>query len=62
MFPFKLSEFWSNLVLTSDKMIIVCDFYIHVNAKNNSLITAFNLLLDSAGFSQNVNEPTHHFK
>lgn len=49
-------------MLTSDKMVIVCDFYIHVNAENNSLNTAFNLLLDSVGFSQNVNEPTHHFK
>ncbi|MHC5791746.1 hypothetical protein ACYT6H_09135, partial [Streptococcus pyogenes] len=37
------------------------DFNIHVDAKNDSLNMAFNLLLDSIGFSQNVKEPTHHF-
>uniref|UniRef100_A0A3P9AYQ0 HD domain-containing protein n=1 Tax=Maylandia zebra TaxID=106582 RepID=A0A3P9AYQ0_9CICH len=55
------SDFISDLVLSSDKIIIVGDFNIHVDAKNDSLNMAFNLLLDSIGFSQNVKEPTHHF-
>uniref|UniRef100_A0A669FAZ4 Reverse transcriptase domain-containing protein n=1 Tax=Oreochromis niloticus TaxID=8128 RepID=A0A669FAZ4_ORENI len=55
------SDFLSDLVLSSDKIIIVGDFNIHVDAKNDSLNIAFNLLLDSIGFSQNVKEPTHHF-
>ncbi|MDM5125194.1 hypothetical protein, partial [Aeromonas rivipollensis] len=37
------------------------DFNIHVDAENDSLNTAFYSLLDSIGFSQNVNEPTHRF-
>uniref|UniRef100_A0A669EKP4 Reverse transcriptase domain-containing protein n=1 Tax=Oreochromis niloticus TaxID=8128 RepID=A0A669EKP4_ORENI len=55
------SDFLSDLVLSSDKIIIVGEFNIHVDAKNDSLNIAFNLLLDSIGFSQNVKEPTHHF-
>ena len=55
------TEFLSYLVLSSDKIIIVSDFNIHVDAKNDSRHTAFNLLLDSTGFSQHVKEPTHHF-
>ncbi|KAL3969371.1 PHD finger protein 20 [Sarotherodon galilaeus] len=47
------SDFLSDLVLSSDKIIIVGDFNIHVDAKNDSLNMAFNLLLDSIGFSQN---------
>lgn len=40
------------------KISIVGDFNIHVYAKNYSLDMAFNLLLDSVGFFQNVNETT----
>lgn len=39
----------------------MADFSIHVDAKNDSLNTEFNLLLESIGFSQNVKEPTQHF-
>lgn len=35
-----------DLVLSSDKIIIVCDFNIHLDADNDSLNSAFNLLLD----------------
>uniref|UniRef100_A0A3Q0SN00 Amino acid transporter n=1 Tax=Amphilophus citrinellus TaxID=61819 RepID=A0A3Q0SN00_AMPCI len=56
-----VNYFLSDLVLSSDKIIIVGDFNNHVDAKNDSLNTAFNLLLDSIGFSQTVKEPTHHF-
>lgn len=35
-----------DLVLSSDKIIIVCDFNIHLDAENDSLNSAFNLLLD----------------
>lgn len=37
------------------------DFNIHIDVENNSLNTVINSLLDSIGFSQDVNEPTHHF-
>ena len=55
----EFSEFLSNLVLSTDKVIIVGDFNIHVDVDNDSLNTAFISLLDSIGFSQCVNKPTH---
>uniref|UniRef100_A0A3Q3MS83 Reverse transcriptase domain-containing protein n=1 Tax=Mastacembelus armatus TaxID=205130 RepID=A0A3Q3MS83_9TELE len=54
-------DFLSDLVLRSDKVIIVGDFNIHVDVENNSLSIAFNSILDSIGFIQNVNKPTHCF-
>ena len=55
----EFSEFLSNLVLSTDKVIIVGDFNIHVDVDVDSLSTAFISLLDSIGFSQSVNKPTH---
>uniref|UniRef100_A0AAQ6IH18 Reverse transcriptase domain-containing protein n=1 Tax=Anabas testudineus TaxID=64144 RepID=A0AAQ6IH18_ANATE len=57
----EFSEFLSDLVLSADKVIIVGDFNIHVDVDDNCLNTAFNSLLDSIGFTQNVNKPTHCF-
>ena len=57
----QFSDFLSDLVLSSDKVIIVGDFNIHVDVNSDSLTTAFNSILDSIGFSQHVNEPTHSF-
>ena len=57
----EFSEFLADLVLSSDKVIIVGDFNIHVDDENDSLNSAFSALLDSVGFSQNVNKPTHCF-
>ncbi|XP_065815183.1 uncharacterized protein, partial [Labrus bergylta] len=57
----EFAEFLSDSVLNSDKIIVVGDFNIHVDVDNNSLSTAFMSLLDSIGFTQGVNEPTHRF-
>uniref|UniRef100_A0A8P4KLV1 Reverse transcriptase domain-containing protein n=1 Tax=Dicentrarchus labrax TaxID=13489 RepID=A0A8P4KLV1_DICLA len=57
----EFSEFLSSLVLKSDKVIIVGDFNIHVDVNNDSLSNAFISLLDSIGFYQSVNKPTHCF-
>lgn len=60
-FVLEFAEFLSCLVLQSDKLIIVGDFNIHVDADNDRLSTAFLSLLDSVGFSQIVHKPTHCF-
>ena len=57
----EFSEFLSSLVLKSDKVIIVGDFNVHVDVKNDSLSNAFTSLIDSIGFCQSVNKPTHCF-
>ncbi|XP_051233806.1 uncharacterized protein LOC127350821 [Dicentrarchus labrax] len=57
----EFSEFLSSLVLKSDKVIIVGDFNIHVDVDNDSLSNAFISLIDSIGFCQSVNKPTHCF-
>lgn len=44
---------------STDKVIIVGDFNIHVDDDTDSLKTAFNSLLDSMGFCQLLKEPTH---
>ena len=48
----EFSEFLSQLVLSTDKVIVVGDFIIHVNVENDSLNIHFNSILDSIGFSQ----------
>ncbi|KAM7366739.1 hypothetical protein PAMP_014689 [Pampus punctatissimus] len=55
----EFAEFASGLIVKTDKVIIVGDFNIHVDNHNHSLSTAFISLLDSIGFCQNVNKPTH---
>lgn len=46
--PGAYSEFLSDLVISSDKNIIVCDFNIHVDTENDSLnIYQLPELLDS---------------
>ena len=52
-------EFLSNLVLKTEKVIIVGDFDIHVDNNKDSLSVAFIPVLDSIGFSQCVHQPTH---
>ena len=56
----EFSDFLSALVVNSDKILIVGDFNIHMDNENNSLTIAFQSLIDSIGFSQHVNTPTHH--
>lgn len=55
----EFSEWLSSLVLDWNKIIIVGDFNIHVDNNSDSLSIAFDALLDSVGFTQNVNKPTH---
>lgn len=57
----EFSEFISNLVLSSDKILIVGDFNIHVDNDSDSLSSAFMSLIDSIGFFQAVCEATHCF-
>lgn len=55
----EFSEFLSQLVLSTDKVIVVGDFNIHIDVENDSLNVNFNSILDSIGFSQSVHRPTH---
>ena len=55
----EFSEFLSDLVLNTDRVIIVGDFNIHADIEGDSLRAAFNAILDTIGFVQNVNSPTH---
>ena len=45
----EFSEFLSQLVLSTDKVIVVGDFNIHVDVEN---LHGFNSISDSIGFSQ----------
>ena len=55
----EFSEFLSELVLKTDQIIIAGDFNIHVDVANDSLSSAFKSIIDSIGFTQHVNQPTH---
>ena len=46
-------------MLSTDKVIVVGDFNIHVDVENDSLNINFNSILDSIRFSQSVHRPTH---
>lgn len=61
LFLSEFAEFLSDLVLKTDKVMIVGDFNNHVDVKNDSLSTAFSSLLDLVGFCQSVHKPTHCF-
>lgn len=54
-------EFLRDLVLRTDKVIIVDDFNIHTDVSSDSVISSYMSLLDSIGFSQNVNGSSHCF-
>lgn len=55
----QLSDFLSDLVLNTDKVIIVGDFNINVDIECDKLSVAFKTILDSIGFTQNVHKPMH---
>ena len=61
VFLTEFAEFLSNLVLESNKLCVTGDLNIHVDVESNSLSSAFNSLIESIGFSQCVNKPTHIF-
>ena len=46
-------------MLSTDKVIVVGDFKIHIDVDNDSLNVNFNSILDSIGFFQSVHRPTH---
>lgn len=57
----EFSDFLSDLVLRADKVIIIGDFNIHVDIINDSFRNGFISLLESIGFLQQINQPTHTF-
>ncbi len=46
-------------MLSTDKVLIVGDFNIHVDNENNALGSAFLDILNSIGVRQHVSGPTH---
>ncbi len=52
-------DFLSKLVLAAYKVIIVCDFHIHVDNEKDLLGSAFIDILNSIGVRQHVSGPTH---
>ena len=55
----EFADFLANLVINTDKILIVGDFNIHMDNKNDSLRSGFLSITDSIGFSQLVDLPTH---
>ncbi|MGH0131843.1 UNVERIFIED_CONTAM: hypothetical protein FKN15_047798 [Acipenser sinensis] len=43
---------------SSDKILLLGDFNIHVDSPSSPLVTDFNMILDCLGLSQSVNVPT----
>ncbi len=52
-------DFLSELVLVTDKVLIVGDFNIHVDNEKDALGSAFIDILNSIGVRQHVSGPTH---
>ena len=59
LFLSEFSEFLSSLVLASNKIILNGDLNVHIDVETDSLGKAFSSLIDSIGFSQCVDKPTH---
>ncbi|MGL4905830.1 MAG: endonuclease/exonuclease/phosphatase family protein, partial [Plesiomonas sp.] len=55
----EFADFLSDLLVNVDKALIVGDFNIHVDNRNDVLGAAFTKLLNSFGVKQNVTGPTH---
>ncbi|MGH0124791.1 UNVERIFIED_CONTAM: hypothetical protein FKN15_074492 [Acipenser sinensis] len=55
----EFSEFLSLVCTSTDKILLLGDFNIHVDLPSSPLLTIFNTLLDCLGLSQSVNIPTH---
>nr|XP_054587113.1 uncharacterized protein LOC129152559 [Nothobranchius furzeri] len=55
----QISDFLSDLVLNTDKVIVVGDFNIHVDIEKDCLNVAFSNILDSIGFTQRIHSSTH---
>ena len=59
IFLSEFSDFLANLVVNTEKILILGDFNIHMDNENDSLRSAFLSITDSIGFSQLVDLPTH---
>ena len=59
LFLTEFPEFLSSLVLASNKIILNGDLNVHVDVETDCLGRAFGSLIDSFGFSQCVDKPTH---
>ncbi len=55
----EFGDFISELVLATDKVLIVGDFNIHVDSEKDALGLAFLDILNSIGVRQHVPGPTH---
>ncbi|MBN3299698.1 GTD2B protein, partial [Amia calva] len=55
----KFSDLLSDLAIHYDKLIILGDFNIHIDIKDDPLTVSFLSLLESVGFTQHVSGPTH---
>ncbi|MBN3300411.1 MAF1 polymerase, partial [Amia calva] len=58
-FMTKFSDLLSDLAIHYDKLIILGDFNIHIDIKDDPLTVSFLSLLESVGFTQHVSGPTH---
>ncbi|KAL0148132.1 hypothetical protein M9458_056534 [Cirrhinus mrigala] len=54
----EFADFLSEVVLATDKVLIVGDFNIHVDNENDALEAAFTDILNSIGIMQHVSGPT----
>ena len=59
MFVNKFSDFLENLSLRSEPIVILGDFNLHVDDKKDCYSKRFLQCLQSFGFKQQVNSPTH---
>uniref|UniRef100_A0A8C1ETF6 Reverse transcriptase domain-containing protein n=1 Tax=Cyprinus carpio carpio TaxID=630221 RepID=A0A8C1ETF6_CYPCA len=57
----EFGDFLSDLLVTSDKVLIFGDFNIHIDNTNDALGLVFTNLLNCFGVKQNVTGPTHRF-
>ncbi len=55
----EFADFLSELVLAADKVLIVCDFHIHVDNEKDSLGSVFIDIPNSIGVKQHVSGPIH---
>ena len=59
IFMDEFSEFAADVVTHSDNVLLIGDFNIHVNNSSDSLAKAFLSIMDTFGFKQHVQQPTH---
>lgn len=55
----EIADFLSNMVVNSDKVVIVGDFNIHMDNEGDPLRSAFLSIIESIGLNQHVHQSTH---